>query len=494
MEGFDYGRLRFRRQYLLSRSSFEIPFQHHSTSLPNQYRLDYHIDLKFTEVVSGKNRIILLGDVYDWFVPEWDNHQILKGCIGLPFNDLIDKFIKFSGRFVVIVIQEDSIRIFHDFSSSRKIYYTNLGGHISCSSNPHLLARVLDISPTKDPSLLRYYQSDYFRKNLCANVGDLTYYDEIKQLKAHFHLNIITEETQRYWPVILERGTEESCAVESARIIHGFLLAADARYPLMIPVTSGYDSRVILAASKDIREKPLFYLNTDDSLRESQDFMIPQKMLAGVGLELFEFDLEQEADEQFRNIYYDNNPFANTEFLDIIYNYWKHHPEKLNLPGNTLPVVEVLQNSYRKVPRAKDIARSYNLGTYEFAIKYFEKWLEEAVDACKAAEMNLYNLLFLEERNSNWSTQLQQDKDIAQEELVIFNSGYLISLLLTYDERRRNKPFKELHKDLVKYLWPELLNYPYNPSLKTRVLKIIARMGLLTPIMQLKRDLIGMYR
>ena len=100
--------------------------------------------------------------------------------------------------------------------------------------------------------------------------------------------------------------------------------------------------------------------------------------------------------------------------------------------------------------------------------------------------MNLYNLLFLEERNCNWANQLQQDKDIGQDEFVIFNSGYLVSLMLTYDEARRQKPFKELHKDLIRYFWPELLNYPLNPSFKNKVVTLIARMKLLGPAIRLK--------
>lgn len=494
MQEFDYERLRFRRQYLLTKTGRVCPFHNHAVNLTNNYRLDYHVDLKFTEIESKEDRIILLGDVYDFMHPRQDNHDILKGCIGLSFDDLTIKFSKFTGRYVVIVVSKNSFKIFHDFASSRKIYFTVQGGNVSCSSNPHLLAQVLDISPTENPSVIRYYKSEYFKRNLYSNIGDVTYYDEIKQLLPNHSLDVKSASVHRFWPTKITTISKEECVAESAKMIRGFLHAAAARYPLMIPITAGYDSRLLLAAARKIKDKVFFYLNISDNLRKTPDYKVPQKMLPDLGLEFKLLESGQKADEQFREIYFNNNPFANAEFMDIIYHYWKHHPEKLNLPGNIIPVINVLQNSYDKTPTAKAIAKSYNLERYDFALEYYEKWLNELGDVCEQADMNLYNLLYLEERTCNWSTQLQQDKDIGQEELVIFNSGYLISLMLTYDETRRQKPFKELHKDLIRNFWPELLNYPLNHSFKNKVVTLIAKMKLLGPAIRLKRLLIGMHR
>lgn len=63
-------RLKFRRQYILSPEEIECPFLFHRTELPGGYKLYTHIDLITTEYSYENIRLILLGEMFDYEVPE----------------------------------------------------------------------------------------------------------------------------------------------------------------------------------------------------------------------------------------------------------------------------------------------------------------------------------------------------------------------------------------------------------------------------------------
>jgi hypothetical protein len=68
------------------------------------------------------------------------------------------------------------------------------------------------------------------------------------------------------------------CAV----IIKGFAESIALRYnKLMLPVTAGKDSRVLLAATKDFWKNIYFYLNKEPQLSEKDsDFAVSKRLLS----------------------------------------------------------------------------------------------------------------------------------------------------------------------------------------------------------------------
>jgi hypothetical protein len=84
-----------------------------------------------------------------------------------------------------------------------------------------------------------------------------------------------------------------------------------------------------------------------------------------------------------------------------------------------------------------------------------------------------------------------QDKDIAQEEFVPFNSPQLIVTMLNYTRSKRKKPRYELHHEIIRELWPELLEIPFNPSLKNTIIRKLIDFGIYEPIYQLRKFIIS---
>lgn len=492
MKRINYERLKYRRQYIITNLKISCPFKHFSIGLNEGFVLFPHVDLIVSESSYQKKRLILLGDIYDWRHPEYDNQDIINDIIQLSLYDLLERITTLSGRFVIIFEDKNDIKVFHDASAARKIFYTKKDGYISCSSNQHLLARIMGISPTNDSSKREYYSSNDFKLNYYSNIVDNTFYDEILQLLPNHFLNINTFEIKRYWPRYkMDNKTKGEIISECASMIKGFLFAAAKRYKLMIPLTAGYDSRILLAASKEIKEEMFFYLNDSEYVQNSPDGQVPQKMLSDHNLQLNLLKINKVNDKNYRDIYYHNNLFANPEYEYIIYNYLINFSEWLNLPGGTIPIIKSSYYSSANIITGKTLANLHGYDKYQFAINAYNKWLYNLKDVCEETNTNIFDLLHWEDKNCNGSFQIQQDKDIAQEDFVIFNSAYLISLMLSYDIKLRRKPYLQLHKEIIRHLWPDLLAYPFNPSTKKKIIDSLIKLRIYSPVHKLKKVLFG---
>jgi hypothetical protein len=91
-------------------------------------------------------------------------------------------------------------------------------------------------------------------------------------------------------------------------------------------------------------------------------------------------------------------------------------------------------------------------------------------------------LFYWEERLANWGTQVQIDKDIAQEDLIPFNSRQLIHYFFSIEPVHIDRPDFLFFKKIIGNLWCELLITPTNPTAKNKMSKLIHRMGLLEMI------------
>jgi hypothetical protein len=492
MSDSEIERLKHRRQYFLSPSGMKCPFVHNERVLNVKYVLYTHIDLLVTEYEKDNIIIVLLGDIYDYINVDYKNADILRDLFDNDFDRLLEKSGKYAGRYVILYCKGDEIKLVHDASACRKIFYTKKNDMMICASNEHLLAEIAGCQKTTNQSLLDYYRSTEYYSNLNSNIGYLTYYDDIRQVLPNHYLNIEQNEVQRYWPNrVPESYNEEESVTLSINMIKGFITAAANRYKLMIPVTSGYDSRVILAATKDITDKIFFYLNFSDETQKSLDFRIPQKMLSKLNINFNLLTIDDQVDEKFRAVYFQNNPLADEEFLPIIYNYYKNHSGKLNLPGNIIPIVKALNHSSAKFISSELLARLQKKDKIEAAHTFYENWFNLVKETANQFGINIFDLLYWEDESCNRALQVQLYKDIAQEEFIPFNSRQLILTMLAYDVKLRQKPYYRLHKAIIQKLWSELLDFPFNPSFKHSVKQVLIVLKIYQPFMFFKKVLSG---
>lgn len=493
MQNIDYEYLNFRRGYLLTSLQLECPFIHKTEKINEDYFLYYHPDLVFTKVSDHETSLILLGDLFDSEDQKASNESILKQIISNDFDSIVVSTFKYMGRFVLIYSGPEGIKLFHDAASLRKIFYTTKENHHVSASNPHLLAKALGIDKSTNSCWIEFYQSKEFMKLFNSNIGFYTIYDEIRQVLPNHYYDIKNNKIVRFWPnEVIKKIDDQKIVSISARMIKGFISAAAHRYQLMLPITSGYDSRIIYAATKDIESKIYYYMiNFPDELINKQDLLIPEKMLGSHHRKFNLIPYDFPVDEQFKTAYYNNNPLPYELFLPVLNNYLENFPDMINLPGGFIPLIKSLYDVDIKEISGVKLARLYEVDRFSCAVEFYNKWLANSKQLCDNYSINVCDLLYWEDRVCNWGTQLTQDKDIAQDELYVFNSQLLMITMLNYTRNKRKKPYYELHKKLVNELWPELNKFPYNPSFKDTLQRNLIKAGLYKPIKSILNKLKG---
>lgn len=484
----NYNRLEFRRQYIISPAEVECPFLHTAFPLNETYILYSHIDLKVTSYVKENSKIILLGDLFDYENPDFNNGAILEDLFDPDFDNIIARTHKYAGRFVLIFIAGNRINLFHDATATRKIYYCQYNDHCYCASLPQLLAKITGMRKSLSRDKQNFYGSYAFNFLNNANIGNTTCFDSIFQLMPNHSLNLNDNTTKRYWPnARLESLPLHQAATDASKMIKGYIMSVSNRYDIMLPITAGKDSRTLFCATKDIQNKVFYYINKESTMKEtSSDIRIPQKLLEKLHLEFHVIDPYISIDPEFEKIYFKNNENGSKKYLPIIYYYFKQHPEKVNLPGNFAISGYDMYGKDDTHLTAKVLAKFNYSQHFDFALEYYGKWLKEAKAIREKYDVNLMVLFYWEERLANWGTQVQLDKDIAQEDINIYNSNKLISTFMRVDATYVDRPNFQLFKEIMKILWPETLNTVFNPSFKNLINKTLNRLMILELVRKIR--------
>ncbi|MCK5136581.1 MAG: hypothetical protein KAR19_12385 [Bacteroidales bacterium] len=476
--------LTFRRQYLLVPGHIDCPFMHNTKQVTDKYTLYYHPDLVITDLKVTNKQLILLGDMFDYEDPQKDNQKILKDLLAVSFDALLEMSGRYSGRFTLILIEHNHTIILHDSTAARKIYYCTRQDEMWFCSHPHLLAKVMGLKRTSSPSKLEFYRSADFISLNNSDLGNTTYYDEISQLMPNHYFDVDGNKIIRYWPTAkIEKLGLKEAAERCAVMIKGYMESIANRYKIMLPVTAGSDSRLLLAATRIFKDNVYYYINMDKDMSESsKDIRTPKKLFSYLGMDFKVVTLPSEIDASFEKVYFENNPLASKFFLPHIYNYYLNFSDKVNLPGNIASSPWGVNHMNRKKVTIKALTRYYDVHKYDYAMEYYQKWWDGCHDLCEACNLNVINLYYWEERIANWGGQISLDKDIAQEDFNPFNSRLLNELFLSVPLKFNNDPDKIMHRSIIKNLWPELMKQSFNPSLKTKTQLFLSYLGIYTVI------------
>jgi hypothetical protein len=474
-------RLRFRRQYLLSPKPLKCNFLNTAYTLNNQLKLYAHIDLKVTIITDSDVKLVLLGDLFSHIHTEKNNEDLLHEIIDHDFTTFLENVSKYAGRFVIIYLCKQNVYLVTDAAASRKVFYSSKNEEVYCASQSHLLADALNLEITREPSKLQFYNSCEFQRLHKSNIGNTTCYDDIFQLIPNHYLNYTSCTIVRFWPNQKIRILPLDEVVDRcAKIIKGTMTSISKRYKLMLPVTGGKDSRLLLASAYDIRHDLFCYLNKEAQIQEnSHDITIPSSLLPKLNLDFHILDPYIEIDEDFRKIYYENNPLGNEKYLPIIYNYYVNFSDRVNLPGIFINIAEDVFEIHGKKITPGVLAEIIHVEKFDYAEPYFSEWLKGCKTLSEQCNISVLNLLYWEERIANWGTQVQLDKDIAQEDIIPYNSRLLIETMLSADLKYREKYDFKLFREITRRLWPETLEDPYNSDFKSGILKLSKTLGIM---------------
>lgn len=479
--------LLYRRQFILSTEAGHA-LRHHGRQVlvGGRYHLSAHRDLELTHVERDGKSLTLLGFALDPDRPEASNAQILQRLIEATSQceDLFISTETFGGRWVLIAHDGVETMVLHDATGQRHVHYAHnpASGSLMCASKPGIMAEQLGL--TMDPEAVDFIRSrgmdDY---EIYWMPGDTSLFAEIKALLPNHALFLSNGNCRRYWtPNPPAPADHASALAECLRLIRGQFASARRRFPLAIPMTAGWDSRLVLALNQEYaRELYAFTLVYPHLPMQSRDVAVPARLLAKLGIAHHVIPYPKSTNEGFKAIFRRNNVSANDAYCRDIQTLHDHYPgERVCVTGDAAEIVKRYYERSRPESEpvsAIELAELSRLGTHPFAIRAFGRWLEDAGNP----QIDLLDLFCWEQMSGRWQAKIRSEYDMVQESFSPLNNRRLLGIMLTIDPRMRRAPDFKLFAEMIEILWPEVLSEPINPpefvSRKRRLLNILKKSG-----------------
>ncbi|TPE48789.1 hypothetical protein [Amaricoccus solimangrovi] len=427
-----------------------------------------HPETTLRVVGTGGVRFVFLGEV----IPETDP------ALGDPFSPerlaavveggdpaLYDFLDTLAGRFALMVVEEERVRVFHDPMGARSVFYWS-EGPFAVASHARLLARCVGAPP--DPVIHALRRDPRFRrrKTKCLP-GDLTLALGVQALTPNNGFDSATRSTARYWPRQPRRpGTLEDFhrALEHSMAALGRYAGAGHR-PL-IGATDGVDSRLLIAAFLKLG------IRFETATWQMSKLAEPKRrIIRALARQAGEPHLETratQADDRTRAVARSNGggykPVYQSTF--DMRGAYGDRPEMLFIRGHGAEVMRGFFNIWptrMKAPTAAEMARLYwspagNEVPPDLP-EMFEGYIRRANWAA-VAEMGFdpNDIFYWEHRMGMWSAGLNNEFDVAMRSVPGFNSRQLFAAALGLPPETRLT--KKLFLDAVERFEPRLSGIP----------------------------------
>lgn len=474
-ESINLNLLLYRRQYVIGPRAY-IPNQYwQSVKLNDQLYLSVHQDLPF--VIERKNGelIAFIGIAFDPFHPEYEETNILESLFAQTedLESLIEATTPLVGRWVIYYQKGESSYLFNDTFGYRQIFYYQDGDEKWCASQPELIREQCRLDYESDPLFLDFLQSSDVPKMEYHWYGNQTLYKNCFHLIPNNYLNINTFQQIRFFPnkPIPVREIDE-VVDESADILIKIFAAITNRYNVKMPITAGWDSRLLLAASKNFRNKIEYFNDRFGFLApDFRDVWVPKEMDEKLSLNIDFRNTTADLPAWFVSLL-GRNVTGGYIFPKnrMIFDKLIRNETTLNLNGVGGEIVRNFFDRHLKQDQSKiTIEEIVPLLGFQEKQPYVEKQLTEWASQLNLSPEYRYTILDLmvwEQTMGNWGAIWPAQQDIAVEEIHPFNCRLLLNVMMACPIELRTLPRFPLFREIIRKLWPELLEIPINPDKK----------------------------
>lgn len=428
------------------------------------------------------NNFLFFGEAFDFENPELLNEQIVRSVdFSLPLLSIIKQINKWTGYFILLIKLNDQWILLNDASSQLECYFTNDSSEIHLAEQPQLLYKLLgekylEISPEVPPSVI----------NARRNIFYKTIYKRVSKLIPNHYYDFKTQQLVRFYPFqAIKKKDTASCISEIIRVLEGTILSLLNRKPLVSSLTSGWDSRILLACSRKNIDKIDFFTIDKINIHSDIDVKIAKEILHrfNKSLQIFEFDKNLDNHFPQEAIFV---PDYNSEIVTDNF-YRPHFKDKYIINGN---ISEVGRFYYRPLPKKlspKDLAYIVKCEQDEYHIKIFKTWQKDFAPFRKLGYDEL-DFLYWEHRICNWLGSEKTIYNVYTTVISPFNNRYLLDIIFSMNKKYRDSRFPKYYKIILQKLVPELSDIPINPTDSIKKIKISKILGLypITKALRLK--------
>jgi hypothetical protein len=253
------------------------------------------------------------------------------------------------------------------------------------------------------------------------------------------------------------------------RLLEGIVESASHRFSLALAVTSGRDTRTLLAASKSIRDRVYFFTSMWGHMGwQTADIRIPSKLLPELGLTHHVVGCPPRADKEFDRILRESVATAHACYAPIIQGEAQGElPTRVGMLGIGMPVLKVPYR--RRLKRWRPQADLQNLDaetiawcgyrTDPFSHEAIRRWLSDV----PRTNVHVLDLFYWEEREGGFEAMTLTEWDLARESFSPYSCRRFMENALSVPESHRSEPEYLFHQELIGRMWPQVLQEPFNP-------------------------------
>jgi hypothetical protein len=437
-------------------------------------KLTAHPGLNVVQASDGDRSLTVIGYMLDPQRPEAGDRDIAQSLLGGfdSLERLIRATDRLGGRWVLVATYGDRAALFNDALGLRQVFFTTpeFAEGVWAFSQPGLLAWLFKLRV--DDAALDFLDALGTRNYREFRwPGKSTPFAEITHLLPNRYLDLRTGETPRFWPdgPIGTLSPGEGVA-SAAELLQGLMDAAYRRFDPVLGMTSGLDSRMVLAASRK-------HINRIDGMtvRQGQmpddhpDLTVSAQLLGRLG----------RPHQVVKALPYMSAAFSKAFKENVFLAHDHYGPDAeaiLHAYGRSRVVAtgsgaEVARASFRaRIDASKseytgdELARLLYMADSDFAVHAYRQWLGESRHIY---DVHPLDLLCWENLHGNWLAGTQLEFDYAWRDIFTpFNCRSLLVTLLRIEEKCRSAPHYSAFRQLIEKLWPELLAEPINPPLK----------------------------
>lgn len=414
---------------------------------------------------------LLFGEIVKPDQPNLENQEVLKILTEQLYTSdiagFIEEFLTCSGDYFILIRAKNLTYAFIDACGQFEIFYDLDKKRLT--NNPKLLP---------NPKSVDYEVLDQFK--LC--IHDFSGIEGVKKLRPNHFLELNHGKVKRYFPTV-ERPIKEIGflqGIESIKeVLSGSLLGFSKRQRTVLPITAGYDSRLLLAAYPDSNEeggRESFIYQHSSLPSDHIDIRIGKQLSIEKGLShsVYKYnpELSQSQIAMYNELYMPRTELA---------------PRILNGDGLLFSDALVLNGNIGEIGRTyfgiNDRATPAQLATMigqkgnPKVMQLMSAWKNE-IDMEHCGKGNLLDLFYWEERMGNWAAKAKTEMRIATRVVSPMNNHQLWTTVLGIDHKYRTTVNNKLFTNLIKSLDKDLLKFPINPGIKNSMMKGMNAIGI----------------
>jgi hypothetical protein len=461
----------FRRQFLLGRSALSPADNWQHRTLRHGLVLSAHPELDVCSASSESIALTLIGFATDPFHPEKSSQEIVAALAaqGRGLHDVLRHSAPLSGRWVLVAQEAGGTFLFTDPCGFRQVFFHH-GDPVWCGSQPEIIRRMVSLVRDDDESLLQFVLSPDLAREESAWVGPRTAYKNCYHLLPNHYLDLGTCRQVRFFPdgQLARKPLHEVVEISTA-ILRGSLDAITRRREILLPITAGWDSRVLLAASRGLGPRIEYYVDRMGVLPEDhQDVRVPMRLAEALGVPFTVKNSNEDLPGWFVTMLGQNVTDARVlPKTRSIYAKYLTNEHRINVNGNASEICRNFFDKYCEqdggTTTIDELAQALEYPGTLFVLRELQAW-RDGLESSGLHGFDVLDLLYWEQRLGNWGAQYPAEQDIAIDEFSPFNCRLLITTLLSSHRRERAAPDYPLYRLLIEGMWPDALSAPINPG------------------------------